>query len=354
MSDLVDLSNFLIDEDISIFKAASIIDQNGRQIVFVCRDGKLVAALSDGDIRRHVLRSGDFSLPVKEVANYSPKYVFTDEQGKATELLRKRLLKAVPIVNSDMEIVSIQFDHQVRVTEKKQLNTPLVIMAGGKGTRLAPYTNVLPKPLIPIGEKTITEHILDRFASYGCPTCYMIVNYKKELIKAYFNESPYRDAPLQFVEEAEYLGTGGGLKLLSGLIEQTFFLSNCDVLLDMDLDELLALHKKKKAVVTMVCAMKKVSVPYGTVELDASGNPLTLVEKPTYSMLTNTGLYVMEPSFLEHIPENTSVGVPEIIQKLIDLGRTVAVYPVSESAWMDMGEVSELNHMRTRFEDSDE
>ena len=346
----MELEKFIVTEETSIYDAASVIDRNGHQIVFVCREGKLVGALSDGDIRRHILRNGDFSLPVKEIANYSPKYVTSKNRFEADFFLRKFILSAIPVLNDEHEIVSIEFGDSERVIKHVQLDTPAVVMAGGKGSRLAPYTDILPKPLIPIGEKTITEHIIDRFASFGCNSVYMIINYKKELIKAYFRELPYVN-DIRFVEETEFGGTGGGLKLLDGLIGQTFFMSNCDILVDADYEDILHFHKDKRYIITMVCAMKKISIPYGTVQLNKDGVPLKLIEKPEYSLLTNTGFYVIEPEFLRYIPRNTFIGITDIIQQLIEEGQRVGVYPVSENAWMDMGQLSELHKMRFCFEE---
>ena len=344
-----DINKFIISETTSIFEAASIIDQNSRQLVFVCRDGKLIASLSDGDIRRHIMKNGDFSLPVSAIANYNPKYLQSNERSKAAQFMRSATLSAMPILNRKHEIVAIEFSHNERISKEVSLNIPVVIMAGGKGSRLAPFTNVLPKPLIPIGDKTITEHIMERFSSVGCTPTYIIVNYKKELIKTFFRNSEYENQ-IHFIDEGTYWGTGGGLRLLADKVDQTFFMTNCDILLDADYEDILHYHKKGDYLLTMVCAMKKISVPYGTVELNDKGMPLSLEEKPEYSLLTNTGFYIMEPEFLQFIPENIAIGVPDVIQSAIDKGQRIGVYPVSEAAWMDMGQFDTLEAMQLQLE----
>jgi len=343
---MLDLSDFIVQENDSVLDATTVINANGKQIVFVCDGMRLLASFTDGDIRRFILRAGDLKMPVSEAANYNPKSLKTNEVSKAQHLFASNpYIRGVPILNESGEIVSVVLSESIMISHKHtQLDVPVVIMAGGKGTRLAPYTDVLPKPLIPIGNMTITEHIIEHFGSFGCDNFTMIVNHKKELVKAYFSETSY-NGDLSFIDEKEFLGTGGGLKLLEGHITDTFFMTNCDILVEADYEDLLKHHKKNKAVITMVCALKKVSVPYGTVELDDNGSPVKIIEKPEYPILTNTGLYVVEPSFFEVIPSDTFVHITDLIQKLMDDGETVGVYPISENQWSDMGHPDEMKKM---------
>jgi dTDP-glucose pyrophosphorylase len=340
----MELSNFIIQETSSILDAAAKIDNNSKQIVFVCNGMKLIAAFTDGDLRRCLLRTTDLTQPVGQFANKKPVFVKKDEQYRAKKILFSNpYLRGVPIVDVFGDIVSIEFPDSA-IRKKLRLNIPVVIMAGGKGTRLAPYTDVLPKPLIPVGEMTITEHIMNRFIEYGCDNFTMIVNHKKGLIKAYFNETPCRGS-LCFVDEENFQGTGGGLKLLEGKFDDTFFMTNCDILIEADYGSILKHHKRSNALITMVCALKKVSVPYGTIEMDENGVPIRLVEKPEYPLLTNTGLYVIEPSFLDIIPVDKFIHITDLIQQLMDEGKPVGIYPISETSWLDMGQFDELKKM---------
>jgi NDP-sugar pyrophosphorylase family protein len=254
-------------------------------------------------------------------------------------------IRGIPIVDAKGEIKSIAFTDRKSVKKQTRIGIPVVIMAGGKGSRLAPYTEVLPKPLLPVGDKTITEHIISRFIDYGCDDFIMIINHKKELIKAYFSESPSK-GNLRFIEETVFQGTGGGLELLKGTIDRTFFMTNCDILIEADYEDLLKHHKNSGALLTMVCALKKVSVPYGTVVLDDDGKPERLIEKPEYPLLTNTGLYVIETSFLDIIPAGAFIHITDLIQQLIDKGENIGVYPISENGWFDMGQPDEMKRMQ--------
>ena len=221
-------------------------------------------------------------------------------------------------------------------------------MAGGKGTRLYPYTQILPKPLIPIGEKTITEHIMSRFKEYGCSHFDMIVNYKKHFIKSYFLDNE-NTVDVDFIEETEFLGTGGGLRLLEGKYQSTIFMTNCDILIEEDYAKILEYHKKNNNIITMVCAEKNMLIPYGTVEISETGQALALKEKPRLSFITNTGFYVIEPEFLNMIPENTFIHITDIIQNCIDTGKKVGVYKILEEKWLDMGQMEEMERMRQKL-----
>lgn len=343
------LSAFIVQESVSVFDAAAAIAANNRQVVFVCKGMKLLASFNDGDLRRYILKAGDVSLSVRHAANYNPLSLGVNEVSDAQRLFKVNpYIRAIPIIDENSEIASLVFFEKENIRREAQLEIPVVIMAGGRGTRLAPFTDVLPKPLIPVGDKTITEHIMMQFQDYGCNDFSMIVNYKKELIKAYFSETSHKGS-LRFIDEQEFQGTGGGLRLLKGRLSGTFFMTNCDILVEADYEDLLNQHRKSGALITMVCAFKKVSVPYGTVELDENGNPIRLVEKPEYPLLTNTGLYVIEPAFLDTIPANAFVHITQLIQQLIDDGQSVGVYPISGNQWSDMGQHDELENMITQL-----
>lgn len=348
----MDIYNYIIEENISVIETMQKIDAGARGIAFVCRDRRLCAVVTDGDIRRYILRGGDLKKPVSEIAHNQPICLTSDEKGQAEDVMRRNFITAVPIINSEREIIDIRFWRE-EVQDKKEnnkqsLDIPLVIMAGGKGTRLRPYTDILPKPLIPIGDKTITEHIMDRFAEYGCNRVTMIVNYKKNFIKAYFADKEVK-RDISFVEEQDYLGTGGGLRLLSGQINGTFFMSNCDILIHADYASILDYHKQSGNIVTMVCAQKNFEVPYGTVRLNQDNQIVKIEEKPCFNYNVNTGFYVIEPAFLARIPKDTFIHITDVIGNCIKNGDKVGAYLIQPDDWMDMGQLDELEKMRERM-----
>lgn len=353
----MDISSYIVEENTSVIDTMKQINIGARGIAFVCQGTKLRAVVTDGDIRRHILRDGDLEQSVREIAHGNPVYLTVDQAKQAGDVMRRLSITAVPIVNDKKEIVEIRFlRDELRDSEEndqpkhqRSLDVPLVIMAGGKGTRLRPYTDILPKPLIPVGDKTITEHIMDRFAAYGCEQVMMIVNYKKDFIKAYYADNEiHRD--ITFVEEEEYLGTGGGLRLLTDRVEDTFFMSNCDILIDADYADILDYHKQSGNIATVVCAEKKFEIPYGTVLLDQENRIVALREKPQFDYRVNTGFYVIEPAFLDQVPRNTFIHITDIIEKCIAGGDKVGCYLIPDDAWMDMGQLDELDKMKERME----
>ncbi len=345
------VNDFCIMSDSTILEAMKVINETAKGIVFVCEKGKLIGVVTDGDIRRYILQNGDLADAILKIANRNMIWLEKGEEAQAIPLMKQKSVSAIPILNGNREILKIYFrGGEIAEQEGRTdlLSVPLVIMAGGKGTRLKPYTDILPKPLIPIGEKTITERIVDRFLNYGCSKIYMIVNYKKEYIKAYFQDSSYKDT-IKFVDEVTFLGTGGGLKLMEGMINETFFMSNCDILLDADYTGILDCHRREGNLITLVCARKEFSIPYGTIKVNENNRVIDFIEKPANSYLINTGFYVIEPELLTKIPKDSFIHITEIIENCIKEKAKVGTYIIKDDSWMDMGQFDEMEKMKQRL-----
>lgn len=340
------ISEILITADTTIKQALAKMDEVGSKIVFVAgKDGLLVGALSDGDARRWILKGGRISAKASAVMNPKPQYLtqaYTQEAARA--LLVDERLECVPIVDSQRRIKGgvWWFDFFKSKTHKTgKINLPVVIMAGGKGSRLAPITNILPKPLMPIGDKPITQHIIERFSNCGCRQFYMSVNFKAKLIKAYFSDVE-GDYDLDFIEEPKPLGTAGSLYLLKRKLKKSFFLTNCDVLVDADYADILKFHKERGNKITIVGSMKHFTIPYGTCEIKKGGDLLAVREKPEYDFLVNTGMYIVEPEILGMIPDQAFIHMTELIGKCLKKGVKTGVYPISERSWADAGQWEQL------------
>lgn len=346
----MEFKDYIVSEELSVLETMDQINKNTRGIVYICDDHKLKGVVTDGNIRRYIINNGDLKAPVAQMANMSPKYLERKDSINVEEFMEDNSIKSVPIVNSKGSIISIKFLHETPIYKATNLDIPVVIMAGGKGTRLEPFTQVLPKPLIPIGDKTITELIMDKFSEFGCHRFDMIVNYKKNLIKTYFNDME-NDYNVVFTDEHEFLGTGGGLKLLDGKYDSTFFMTNCDIIIEQDYSEVVNYHKENKNMITVVGAMNKMVIPYGTIEVGDGGKIKALHEKPTISYMSNTGFYIIEPEFLKMIPENTFIHITDIIDNCIKAKKNVGVYPVSESAWLDVGQFNELEKTKKHYKE---
>ncbi len=341
------VSNFIANQDITVSEAMQKLDANSGGTLFLTdADEKLVACITDGDIRRYLLSGGKMDGKAVKAANVHPR--FSKSIDEARSLFHKKNFSAIPIVDEDMKVVDIYSDYEAVEKARASLQVPVVINAGGKGTRLVPYTKVLPKPLIPVGDLPILEHIMNEYQSYDCTDFHIIVNYKRDLMKAYFadNERQYN---ITWYNEDKPLGTGGGLSLLKGVFKDTFFFANCDALLTADYESMLKFHKESGNVITMICAYKNINIPYGVVDMGVNGVIEGMREKPLLSFLTNTGIYIVEPSVVESMVDGESIGFPDIVERERQKGHKVAVYPVSENDWMDMGQIPELEKMRIKL-----
>ena len=340
------IDELLISEEDTVLYAMERLDKIAKKVLFIHEDGKLRAALTDGDIRRWILKRGSLDAKVKEAANYNPKSLTAASRKEALRYMKEACIEALPIVDENRNILNVILWDDTEISrEKEQIGLPVVMMAGGLGKRLYPYTNILPKPLIPVGEIPIAEHIINQFYEYGCREFHLVVNHKKNMIKAYFNEIK-KNYEIFYADEDTPLGTGGGLSLLKGKINSSFILTNCDILVQEDFSKIYKLHKVKEHIITMVCSLKNFSIPYGVVEIGEDGNIEKMKEKPQLSFFTNTGCYIVEPEVINDLEENTAIGFPDIIEKYKKQGKKVGVYPIGENAWMDMGQLDELEKMQ--------
>lgn len=342
-----EMNKFIGVSDLSLAETMQRIDANGGGVLFLVDErGRLVGCITDGDIRRFLLAGGKIEDPAIKVANRNPKYAHTLEGAR--ELYHQRNYVSIPIVNAEGIVIDIYSGDGSRERIKGELKVPVVINAGGKGTRLEPFTKILPKPLIPVGDLPIIEHIMQEFQSYSCTNFHVIVNYKRQLLKAYFAENKNR-YDVTWYDEEKPLGTGGGLCLLKGKLNETFFFTNCDNLLVANYERMLEFHREHQNKITMIGAYKNMQLPYGVMEMGLHGKIEGMKEKPLLSFLINTGIYIVEPEVLDEIEDNVPIGFPDIVEQQRRKGNRVAVFPVSENDWMDMGQVSELEKMRERI-----
>jgi len=335
----------IVTKETTILNVMQLFNNTGKQIALIAPEGILEAVVTDGDIRRHIVSGGLLEVPVGKIANYKPKFVLERDRDTAKKLMQQLSINALPVVNEDGILTALIFANDLEIVQEKKICIPVVIMAGGLGARLYPYTKILPKPLIPIGDLPIIEHIINRFVVYGCNDFYLIVNHKKNMIKSYFSETEH-EYNVHFINEEKPLGTGGGLSLLKGKFNEPFFLSNCDILIDADYESIYRLHKEQKNIITMVSAFKHVIIPYGVVELDSNGKIKAMSEKPQYSFLANTGMYLVESCVVEEMANGQAIGFTDIIDRYRNAGENVGVYPINEKCWLDMGQLEELEEMR--------
>ena len=338
----MDIIERTIKPEATMLAALKQMDAIDKKLLIIVLSEKFAGLVSAGDIQRAIIKNISLETPVIEIVR---KNIRVAKPGDSFEFIKHMMvefrMELCPVVSDTMEILKVYFWEEVFFNTKPkpaiQFNLPVVIMAGGFGSRLKPLTNVLPKPLIPIGEKTIIEEIFKRFENHGCNTFYVSVNYKAELIEFYLKNQhlPYE---LQFFKEEKPMGTVGSLALLKDKINQTFFISNCDVLIEQDYSEILQYHNDRQNEITIVAALKNYPIPYGTIESGEDGQLISLVEKPEMTFKINSGMYILEPNLIKEIPENTFFHITELIELVKKRNGKIGVFPVSEKSWKDIGE----------------
>ena len=339
--------NIVVNRDITIIDALRLMDVIKRKILFiVSEDNVFIGVMSLGDIQRSIINKIPLDTSIRKILRKNITISkTTDKYEDIKKLMFEMRVEAMPVIDSDGKLEKIIYWEDLFVNDKLRLkpvlNLPVVIMAGGKGTRLKPLTNVIPKPLIPIGDKTIVEEIMDRFIAYGCDKFFMSVNYRSEMLKYYLETQTDKKYDVFLFQEDKPLGTAGSLNLLKGKINTTFFVSNCDILVDDDYSEILNYHRSNANELTIVAALKSYKIPYGTIETMADGLISSITEKPEITFNINTGLYILEPHLIDEIPENEFFHITGLIEDLIKNNCRVGVFPVSENSWTDIGEWKE-------------
>lgn len=337
------LNKYIVYQNENIRDAIKKMDKGGIGFV-VCADSceNVIGVISDGDFRRAILNGISLSENVLQITNKNFKHL---TKGYLKEnvlgLFRKTVVQHIPVLENGKlrEIIMKEdfFHNKDKEKGRAVLNTPVVIMAGGKGTRLDPFTRILPKALIPIGNKSIIEIIMDEYAKYGMTNFYISVNHKAQIIKAYFEDKDI-GYKIKYIDESQLLGTVGALKLLENKLDSTFFVSNCDIIIKDNYNTIYEFHENEKFDLTLIASMQHNRLPYGVCEIENGGKLSEIREKPEYDFLVITGMYLIEPNVLKLIPQNEKFDMTDLIQKMQDKGLSVGVYPVSEKSWVDIGQ----------------
>ncbi len=342
--------------DSLISQALKKFNSEGEKVLLVTEVKKLIGVVTDGDIRRAVLAGSSLNDPITRIYNRSPSYIFESdfEPESVKKLLLDNRIDLVPVVNKAMDVVDfITWDLAFSedgfpVRKKGQISLPVVIMAGGKGTRLEPVTTIIPKPLIPVGSKTIVEHIMDRFMENGINTFYFTLNYLGEMIKAYIGSVDLKNT-LHYIFEDDFYGTAGSLKLGKDQLPDTFIVSNCDIIVETDYSKILAFHQKSNAFLTMVSAFQRHSIPYGVIDFKEEGVVTKIHEKPEKTVVINTGVYVVNLECLDYIPDNKMFHMTHLIEALMEDGKKVCTYPINETEYIDIGQWDEYRKAVKQF-----
>ena len=340
---------FYVSPSESLLGAMKRMDENKTKTLFIINDGHFEGIVTIGDIQRAIINNIDINTSLSCILDKDKIYGYISEsEADIREKMSRLRAEVMPILDDSGELVDVRLWNDMFLSEAEQtrelIHLPVVIMAGGKGTRLKPITNVIPKPLVPIGDKTILETILDQFEAIGCTKFYMSVNYKADMMKYYLGQLEHK-YDIEFFQEDKPLGTIGSVSLLKGKITTPFFVSNCDSINEQDYRDVYDYHISNHNDLTIVTMVKSFKIPYGVIETGEDGLMVALREKPELTYQVNTGVYILNPGCIEEIPENSFFHITYLMEKIKARGGRVGCFPVSEHAWKDMGEWPEYLKM---------
>ena len=344
------MKSLLIKPNANLKEALKQLTKTGEKcLVVVGKKNRLLGTLSDGDLRNAILKGKFHKDKINEF--YQKKSTFLRKENfslsQAKNVFLKKRIDVIPIVDESKKVVDVVtfeniFNKNKKNKHSKNSSKTVVIMAGGKGTRLEPFTNVLPKPLVPINEKPVIEHIIEKFAKSNVTNIFITLNYKSKILRAFFQEMK-PNYKLSFIEEPKPLGTAGGLGLLVGKIKKPFLVTSCDTIISINFENLMNFHISTRNDITLVVSSKEYIIPYGTCTLNKKGYLQNIIEKPKLDFFVNIGLYVINPNLLKLIPKNKAYDMPDLIQLAKRRKKQIGVYPVDDESWIDVGQWSEYH-----------
>lgn len=336
-----------VKENISIKIALKKLSSIGSKCLIIINNKKrLLGTLSDGDLRRSIINGKDLNSSIKQLYNSSPIYLNKKNYNisHVKKIFINKKIDIIPIVDENHNVVDVLTWSKIfkrNINSLNKLNNTVVIMAGGKGTRLEPFTKILPKPLIPIQDKPIIEHIIEKFCKHKIKDFYLTINYKSRILKAFYEElKPSYN--IDFINEKKPLGTASSLKFISKF-KKPVFVTNCDILLKADYHDIYQHHMQFKNDITLVVSAKDFTMPYGSCILNKSGSLASISEKPTFNFLVNTGFYIINPNCAKLIPKNKYYDFTNLISDLIIKEKRIGIYPVDDGSWLDFGHWSEFH-----------
>lgn len=336
-ADFVDLR---LDERATVRLAMERLNSNAREVVFVCDDvGRMTGLITDGDIRRGLLAGRTLDSPVTQVM-HAGFFSVGRETDRATvlDIMKARHFRHVPVLDAERRLVAVHFLRDLIGASPKP--NAAVVMAGGKGTRLRPVTETIPKPMVEVAGRPILERIVLHLVSHGIRNIYLAVNYKAEIIEAHFGDGARFGCSISYLREDEPRGTGGALTLLPMRSPEPILVLNGDQVTRADLTAMLDRHRRDGAVATIGVGPYQHDVPFGTVT-EQGGRLVSLQEKPSISVLVNRGVYVLDPDLVVAIPARGEFPITSLFEKLLEQGKPVNVF-YFDDYWLDVGRPADL------------
>jgi len=320
-------------------KALKNLYKSGLRCLVVIDDKKILkGTLSDGDVRATIIKGAKLNDKIEGIYNKKPSILFENYNTEsAKKILIKKKITILPIVDINKKLINIFYLNKKKRLKKFKHNLPIVLMAGGKGVRMKPFTSILPKPLIPIKGKPVMVRILDQFMKYGADKIFAMINYKSEIIKAFFKEIDYK-FNISFIEERKPLGTAGSLYFLKGKKHKNYLITNCDTIINFDPKKFITDHISSKSDITILTSNIDVTIPYGVCLTDNKNNFLGLNEKPKTNYLINIGVYLINRKVLNLITKEKYLDFDELIKLAKKKKYKINTFQVSQKSWKDIGQ----------------
>jgi len=337
----------LVSPSTSIIETMKNIDETAAQIALVVDDDvRLLGTVTDGDIRRGILKGVSLEERVSRVMNQSPVTINEGASKQAIKkLVREKKLRQLPVLNKNRQVVDVIFSSAL--FDSVSFDNWVVLMAGGLGTRLRPLTENIPKPMLKVGTKPILQTILESFIEYGFHNYYFSVNYKREIIKQYFGKGLDWGVNIQYLDENQRLGTAGALSLFAEKPKKPIIVMNGDILTKVNFQQLLQFHEENDSIATMCVREYQYQVPYGVVRTEGT-RLCSIEEKPIERYFVNAGIYVLNPEVLDLIPKNEYFDMPSLFDSLIKLKKKTSVFPIREY-WLDIGKMPDFEKANLEF-----
>ncbi len=340
------LNKLIISNNLSIKDAIKKVELSGQRCVYIERKNKLIGSLTDGDLRKLIIKNTNLNQKITKFYNKNPKFLEKKNFSinKAKKILLKYKIDTLPITKNKKIIQVITWRDIVKNKIPSKKNS-IFIIAGGRGERLMPFTSILPKPLIPVNGVPIIKLIINSFNSENVKEIYVSVNYKNSIIKSYV-DSEIKDKRIIFLKEKKPLGTIGSLKLANEKnLSNNIIVSFCDIFFQNNMKNVLDFHENHKNDLTIVVAQKKIQIPYGVCKISKKGNFIKINEKPTTKQFVNVGYYIMNKKMLKFIPRGKKMDVTELIKKIKSNRKKIKIYPINDENWFDVGQWS--NYKKT-------
>jgi len=330
-----------------IREAIRVLDQNAKQILLVVDgENRLMGTVTDGDIRRGILKGISLDEHTSRIMGSSPTVAYVgDDRQSILAMMRKKKLHHIPVVNEQNQVAGIEFLEELIQPHLKE--NWVVLMAGGLGSRLRPLTNDCPKPMLKVGNKPLLETILENFIEYGFRHFYISVNYMADMVKDYFGDGARWGVEIRYLEEDQKLGTAGALSLLPSKPQAPLLVMNGDVLTKVNFRQLLDFHATHESMATMCVREYDFQVPYGVVRIEKD-RITGIDEKPVQRFFVNAGIYVLAPEALQAIPAGQFFDMPTLFETLIAKGEETVVFPIREY-WLDIGQLADYDRANGEF-----